>query len=258
MAPPREGFPLPHSIQHPARAPIRRLRIPPSARPYALGDKPPNTRSIGLCVGILGQYLKYPYAEIGTPAAILLAVIVYYTAKAIIHARNSDHRERYRQRQSLLTIVVVVTLAAIVILWARTLQHAGTFLGLVGGGLAIALREPLLSVAGRIAILAGHIYTVGDRIQVEDITGDVIDVGFFYTRLMELGNWIGGDQATGRIVQFSNSKIFGNTPVFNYTRHFAYIWDELMLPVTYSSNLHAAAQILLDAGSEYSREFLRG
>ncbi len=176
-------------------------------------------------MGILGQYLKYPYAEIGTPAAILLAVIVYYTAKAIIHARNSDHRERYRQRQSLLTIVVVVTLAAIVILWARTLQHAGTFLGLVGGGLAIALKEPLLSIAGRIAILAGHIYTVGDRIQVEKITGDVIDVGFFYTRMMELGNWIKGDQATGRIVQFSNSKIFGDMPVFNYTRNFSYIWD---------------------------------
>ena len=62
---------------------------------------------------------------------------------------------------------------SIVLLWARTLRSAGTFLGLLSGGLAIALKEPLPAIAGRIAILAGHIYTVGNRIQVEQIRGDV-------------------------------------------------------------------------------------
>ena len=209
-------------------------------------------------MGALGHYLKYPYAEIGTPAVILLALIVYYPGKAYIHARTSDDRERYRKRSALATIVLVAAIAAIVLLWARTLQHTGTFLGLVGGGVAIALKEPLLAIAGRIAILAGHIYSVGDRIQVEKLTGDVIDVGFFYTRMMELGNWISGDQATGRIVQFSNSRIFGDTAVFNYTRNFSYIWDEIKLPVTYASNLKATKEILVDAGTEYTQEFLQG
>src|SRR5438045_439235 len=94
------------------------------------------------------------------------------------------------------------------------LAAEGTFLGLLGAGLAIALREPLLSVAGRVAIFAGKMYSVGDRIQLETMSGDVIDVGFFYTRMMEIGNWIGGDQVSGRIVQLPNSKIFGN-PIFN-------------------------------------------
>lgn len=102
-------------------------------------------------MGALGHYLKYPYAEIGTPAAILLALIIYYVGKAYIYARNSDDRERYRKRSALATFVLVAVIAAIVILWARTLQHTGTFLGLVGGGLAIALKEPLLAIAGRIA-----------------------------------------------------------------------------------------------------------
>ncbi len=209
-------------------------------------------------MGHLSHYLKYPYAEIGTPAIILLAIIIYVAGIAWIFARNREHSERFRKRQALKTIVVVLAIAAIVILWARTLQHAGTFLGLVGGGLAIALKEPLLAIAGRVAILAGHIYTVGDRVQVEKITGDVIDVGFFYTRMMELGNWIQGDQATGRIIQFSNSKIFGNTPVYNYTSNFSYIWDELMLPVTYASNIQVTTDILLKAGTEYTQEFLEG
>ncbi len=202
--------------------------------------------------------LIYPYAEIGTPIAVISAIVVYRIGRRIIDHRERDSREAYRKRSTLLTAVVVLLVVAVIVLWARTLQHAGTFLGLLGGGLAIALKEPLLAIAGRIAILAGRIYTVGDRIQVDQATGDVIDVGFFYTRMMEIGNWIGGDQATGRIVQFSNSKIFGDVPVFNYTRSFAYIWDEVMLPVTYASNIRAATEILLDSGNEYTREYLQG
>jgi small-conductance mechanosensitive channel len=204
------------------------------------------------------DWLIYPYAEIGTPVAIILAIVMYRIGKHIINRKETDFREAYRKRSTLLTVVVLVGLAAIILLWARTLQHTGTFLGLLAGGLAIALKEPLLAIAGRIAILAGRIYIVGDRIQVEQTIGDVIDVGFFYTRMMEVGNWIGADQATGRIVQFSNSRIFGQVPVFNYTRNFAYIWDEVMLPLTYTSNIQAATQILLDTGNEYTREYLDG
>ncbi len=204
------------------------------------------------------RYLKYPYAEIGTPLAIIAAVIVYVIGKTIIYAAHQDRKTRYSQSSALGTVLLVLCAAAIVILWARTLHNTGTFLGLVGGGVAIALKEPLLSIAGRIAILAGNAYSVGDRVQVEKITGDVIDVGFFYTRMMEIGNWIAGDQATGRIVQFSNSKIFGNTPVYNYTKEFSYIWDEIMLPITYASNIKAATEILTEAGSEYTQAFLQG
>lgn len=202
--------------------------------------------------------LKYPYAEIGTPAAILASLFIYYLGKGWVDLRNEDRRERYRKSSALATVLLVATVVAIVLLWARTLKSTGTFLGLVGAGLAVAMKEPLLAIAGRISILAGHAYSVGDRIELDQITGDVIDVGFFYTRMMELGNWIGGDQATGRIVQFSNSLVFGNTAIFNYTRNFSYIWDEINLPVTYASNLRAARQILIDAGSEYTKEFLKG
>lgn len=206
----------------------------------------------------LGHYLKYPYAEIGTPIAILAALAVYYLGKGWVYLRNQSSRERRRQSSAIATIMLVLTVLVTAVLWARTLRSTGTFLGLVGAGLAVAMKEPLLAIAGRISILAGHAYSVGDRIELDTITGDVDDVGFFYTRMMELGNWIAGDQATGRIVQFSNSRVFGNTAIFNYTRNFSYIWDEIKLPITYASNLKSARQILIDAGTEYSREFLAG
>lgn len=208
-------------------------------------------------MGFLAR-LPYPIGIFGTISTIIAAVVIAFVGKTIIKHREQDHRERYRKRQVVNTISWVLALGVIVILWARLLQHTGTFLGLVAGGLAIALREPLLAVAGRVAILGGGLYRVGDRIQVDKVSGDVIDVGFFYTRMMEIGNWIGGDQASGRIIQFSNSKLFGDTVVYNYNRNFTYIWDEVMLPITYASNMKAATEILLHSGERYSRNFLQG
>lgn len=206
----------------------------------------------------LRHFLKYPYAELGTPLVILAAIFLNSAGKKWLGRKQRNFHEHYRKRQILVTVLVVGSTLAVIVLWARLLEYTGTFLGLLVGGLAIALREPLLAIAGRIAILTGRAYSVGDRIQIESVVGDVIDIGFFYTRLMELGNWIGGDQATGRIVQFSNSKIFGTTPVYNYTRDFGYIWDELMLPLTYDSDIQAATGILLEAAGQYTREFLDG
>jgi|SRR5581483_4313554 len=202
-------------------------------------------------------YLPYPVAILGTVAVLVGGSLIYFAGGSYIDAKYRDPREHYRKRSYLSTSLAVIGLAIILVLWARLFEHRGTFFGLVGAGLAVALREPLLSVVSRVAIFAGHLFTVGDRIEVEKMTGDVIDVGFFYTRMMEIGNWIGGDQVTGRIVQFSNSQVFGK-PIFNYTAHFSYIWDEVGIPVTYTSNIKAATQILSEVGGAYTRDFLKG
>lgn len=193
----------------------------------------------------------------GTAGVLVASALANYFYIAYLNRSVRDGSERFRRRGAFQTILFLLVAAVIVVLWARRLEHAGTFLGILGAGIAVALREPLLSVAGRIAILAGHMYNVGDRIEMNKMSGDVIGIGLFYTRMMEIGNWIQADQVTGRIVQISNSQIFG-TPIFNYTQMFSYIWDEVKLPITYSSNLEAASTILLDVGNEYTREFLEG
>jgi small-conductance mechanosensitive channel len=99
-------------------------------------------------------------------------------------------------------------------------------------------------------------YNAGDRIELQKMSGDVIDIGFFYTRLLEIGSWIGGDQYSGRILLIPNSMIFG-TPIMNYTLHLSHIWDEVQLPITYQSNMEAAIGILTEVGDQYTQEFLR-
>lgn len=198
--------------------------------------------------------LQFEIPVIGTFAAFLLAWLISLGGKAWGNATD-DRKERYRRQKIVNTFAVVFVGVVCIVLWSKNLQHTSTFLGLIGAGLAVALREPLLSIAGRIAIFTGHMYGVGDRIQIEKMSGDVIDVGTFYTRMMEIGNWVGGDQPSGRIVQFSNAQIFGQ-PVYNYTQNFSYVWDEIKLMITYSSNIKAVRQILLDCGSDYTHEFL--
>lgn len=200
--------------------------------------------------------IPYPTPSIGTAITFLCVWLIHAIAKKYIE-RRGDPRERYSRRKLLSTSLILATIFVLIVLWAVPLKNTGVFLGLIGAGVAVALKDPLLSIFGRVAIFAGKMYTVGDRIEISQMKGDVIDVGFMYTRLMEIGNWIEGDMTTGRTVQFSNSKVFADA-ILNYTSHFEYIWDEIHLPITYASDLKAANEILLSVGGDYTREFLAG
>lgn len=196
------------------------------------------------------------------PAVVGTAVVVAAVWLAHWFERRWSGGQRlgaaaYRRRQIVNTFTWVGAAVALIILWGRLFTQKGSFFGLVAAGVAVALKEPLLAIAGRLAILTGKMYRIADRIELQKMKGDVVDIGFFYTRMMEIGAWIGGDQHTGRVAQFSNALVF-STPVFNYTRYFPYIWDELQLPVTYHSNLPAAADILAATGEKYSGKFLQG
>jgi small-conductance mechanosensitive channel len=89
------------------------------------------------------------------------------------------------------------------------------------------------------------------------VRGDVIDLSFMQTKIMEMGQspkeqgdapsmWIRSRQFTGRIVTVTNDKVF-DEPVYNYTRDFPYIWDELNLPIKYDDDYAKVEQLLLDS-----------
>ena len=202
-------------------------------------------------------HFPYEVPVLGSVGILVLAWFGALLGRKVIEARDISPKEHYRLYRLVNTTITMLTVVALIVLWAHNLQFKGQFWGLIGAGLAISLREPLLSIAGRVAIFAGHMYSGGDRIQINNLSGDVIDIGFFYTRMMEIGNWISGDQYSGRTIQFANAQVFG-APVFNYTRTFGYIWDEVRIPVTYASNVKAISDILKSVGREYTREFLRG
>jgi small-conductance mechanosensitive channel len=134
-------------------------------------------------------------------------------------------------------------------IWFEGLQEVGVILGLASAGLAIALRDPLCALAGWLFILTRRPYTIGDRIQVGETFGDVIDIRMFQTYLLECGNWIDGDQSTGRIVLIPNSSVF-SIGVANYTHGFEFIWDEAQVRLTFESDWRRAKEILTEIAEE--------
>jgi small-conductance mechanosensitive channel len=128
-------------------------------------------------------------------------------------------------------------------IWVKDPQSLVVFFGIIGAGIAIALQDVVKNFAGSIIILLTGVYTVGDRIQIEEITGDVIDIGMMQTTLLELRGWVEGDQATGRLTIIPNGKILTN-PVNNFTKDHSFMWDEIEIPVTYTTDWRKAIEIL--------------
>jgi len=115
----------------------------------------------------------------------------------------------------------------------------------------------ITAFAAYIVILRGKTFNIGDRIVMGGVRGDVIELGFIQTTIMEMGEppsvqaadpamWVRSRQYTGRIVTLTNDKIF-ETPVYNYTREFPYIWEEMLIPVSYTADLKRTEEILLTA-----------
>ncbi|OGT38619.1 MAG: hypothetical protein A3F11_00750 [Gammaproteobacteria bacterium RIFCSPHIGHO2_12_FULL_37_14] len=114
----------------------------------------------------------------------------------------------------------------------------------IGAGIAFSLQEVIASIAGRIIIVITGLYQVGDRIQIGEMQGDVISIGFMRTSLMEIGSWVKADQYSGRIVHVTNAIVLKDN-VVNYSGTFPFVWDEIVVPVRYGSDQHTARQILI-------------
>lgn len=135
-------------------------------------------------------------------------------------------------------------------------------MGLVTAGLAFALQKVVTAIAGYFVILRGKVFNIGDRIVMGGVRGDVVGLGFTQTTIMEMGQppsvqnadpavWIMSRQYTGRLVTVSNARIFDEA-VYNYTRNFPYIWEEIHLPVSYKSDWALAEKIPLDTAKRHS------
>ncbi|WP_062532541.1 mechanosensitive ion channel family protein [Jeotgalibaca dankookensis] len=148
----------------------------------------------------------------------------------------------------------LILFIAFMFIFGRNLTGLSTTLGLAGAGVTYALREVIVSIAGWVAILFGDFFETGDRVLLGGITGDVVDIGVLRTTLMEVGEWVGGDQYTGRIVRVSNSYIF-SSPVYNYAADFKFLWDEIMVPLRFNSNMNLAKTILLEVGHKHTTEY---
>jgi small-conductance mechanosensitive channel len=141
----------------------------------------------------------------------------------------------------------------IIPLWIDHGDGLTTYLGLVSAGIAISLKDPLTNLVGWAFILWRRPFRVGDRIQIGEKAGDVIDVRIFQFSLMEIGNWVQADQSTGRIIHIPNGLVF-TQPLSNYSSGFKYIWNEIPVTITFESKWEKAKNILLQIAARHNVE----
>ncbi len=192
-----------------------------------------------------------------TSLAIIAVIMILRGLVAwIIARRTEDVRFRYHARKVSAYVSASLALLLLGRIWFTGFQDIGTFLGLVSAGLAIALKDLVASVAGWIYLLWRRPFEVGDRIQIGEHAGDVIDIRLFRFTLIEIGNWVEADQSTGRVILIPNSRILIEA-IANYSKGFRYIWNELPVLVTFESNWPKAKAILqkiIDDHSAYLSE----
>jgi small-conductance mechanosensitive channel len=144
--------------------------------------------------------------------------------------------------------------AALGLIWLADITNWATYLGLVSAGLAIALSDPITNFAGWVYIFWSQPFKVGERIQIGEHAGDVIDAGVFQFTLLEVGNWVDAEQSTGRMIHIPNRKVFSD-PLANYSKGFQFIWNEIPVLVTFESNWRKTKTILQEIIAKHEQDF---
>jgi small-conductance mechanosensitive channel len=180
-------------------------------------------------------------------AAVVGILFIHVTFRLLeqsLPRRFGQADARYRVRKFVVFSGYVATLLFIAILFEDRLGRLSFALGVAGAGVAVALQDVLASIAGAFSIGFSKLYEAGDRVQIGDTRGDVLDIGLLRTTLMEIGNWVSRDMYSGRIVRIPNSTVL-KASVFNYSQGFRFIWDEIKVLFTTTSDCSFAKEMLL-------------
>ena len=208
----------------------------------------------GRVVGAVDGALGFGPTVTGDLLQTLVLFLVLWAVRrvvlSLVRRRSPDDvRRLYQWRKGTTYAATVVGALVLFRIWVGATGSLGTFLGLLTAGVAIALRDPLVNLAGWGFILWRRPFATGDRVTIRGVAGDVVDQRLFQFTLLEVGTATGAGQSTGRIVHVPNGWVFTDS-VMNHTGVFAYVWHEVPVVVTFESDWRAAKTVLLEVASE--------
>jgi small-conductance mechanosensitive channel len=189
----------------------------------------------------------------------VLGILFIHATFRLLERRLPDHFHerdvRYRVRKFIIFAGYIVVIVFVTVLFADRLGRVSFALGVAGAGLVVALQDVIASLAGWVAIGWLSLYKVGDRVQMGEIKGDVIDISLLRTMVVETGNWVSTDLYNGRLAHIPNSAALKGA-VFNYSQGFPFVWDELKVSLTSQSNPMLAREMLLRVAKETVEDYL--
>ncbi|MBL8741626.1 MAG: mechanosensitive ion channel family protein [Myxococcales bacterium] len=197
-------------------------------------------RWLAEAAGVSPELVKKVVLTVG----ILVGYAVGRRLVASLLGRSVDDRSaRYRVVKAGQLLLLFLSFIVLGRVWLQDASGLGTWLGLLSAGVAVSLQDPLENLAGWVYIATSRPFRVGDRIQIGEHAGDVLDVHPFSFTLLEIGNWVNADQSTGRLIHVPNGWLF-KYAVAGYDQGFPFIWNEISVTVTFESDWRAAKAAL--------------
>ena len=186
---------------------------------------------------------------------VVFIVVLIYLLRKFLRKNLPDNDTKYKSQKGVEVLGYIFIIALSITYFTGSIKDFALAIGLLTAGITITLQELILSIAGSIYIFFVKVYKPGDRIEINGIKGDVIDIDSIYTTMMEIGEWVSSDNYSGRIVKLSNAFVFRG-PVYNYSKDFPFIWDEFNLPIRYGSDIELAKEIVIKIASEQLSEYV--
>jgi small-conductance mechanosensitive channel len=191
-------------------------------------------------------------------AAVIVAVLligVFFDSwlKCLLTKVRLDPRQADTLHTVISTGLQIIALGLILLVIFGPPSQLGTILGLAGAGLTVALKDFIVSFLGWFVLMGRNGMRLGDWVEINGVTGEVVELGMFHTVLLETGNWTDSGHPTGRRVTFTNSfAIEGH--YFNFSTSGQWLWDELTLVLASSQNpypiVEAIQKTVLEATAE--------
>jgi len=199
--------------------------------------------------------LRAAYVDRLLPPATAVAVIIliYLLSSRLVLPHRFKKEELFMARRLGRYGTFLVVTVIMVLYLLEDLRVIATTLGLVSAAVVISLQDVCASFFGWSVIMVSRKFIIGDRLEIEGTRGDVLDIQLLRTTLLEVNNWLGVDQPTGRVVVFPNNFIF-KSKVFNFSHGHPYIWGKVEVTVTYNTPVAEATLLFEKVLEEETRE----
>lgn len=178
-----------------------------------------------------------------------LIFIVFGILKAIVRSLYSradvSNKKKYFRNRMLKIALNIISIILVVLLWGHRISGMVTIISFLSAGIAIAVKEIIFDFFAGIYINMKKIFELEDRVEINGIKGDVVNIRSLGFEVLEVGDRVHAEQSTGRIIHIPNSFVF-LYPLKNYTKAFKYIWDEITVKVPLDADIEKTKEVLYD------------
>lgn len=192
--------------------------------------------------------------------SLFLVVVIFAASKIVskvIATRIHNEGDRYNLLRITRFLAIVLSIIVVASFLFQNLYTAAATVGLISLVLGFALQAPITSFIAWIYLVFRRSYLVGDRIQIKGFRGDVVEISYLDTSILECsGDYLENDRKSGRIIRFPNSLIL-REEIINYSGpDIPFIWNETAIQVAYTSDLLFLEDCLLNAAlSDFQEKY---